>query len=434
MTVTTDVGAREWADVSVGEIVAPGPYSAATGPFGSSIGSRFFRTSGVPVIRGGNLSADTSIRLRDSDLVFLTKEKAAEFPRSTVRSGDLVFTCWGTINQVGLIDDEAAYPEYVISNKQMKLTPNPKRASSEFLYFLFSGPAMQREILNGTIGSSIPGFNLTRLRSIRILLPPLEEQSAIARALSDADQTVRAINRLLAKKQAVKQGMIHQLLTGMTRLPGYDSPWADIRLGDHVTYVKTVPLSRAQLDATSPLRYLHYGDIHTSSEVRLAAGERPMPRAPRALAKSAGRLQIGDLVFADASEDPDGVGKSVEVISVPPAGVVPGLHTIAARFDKSVLADGFKAYLQFMPAFRNALLRLAAGTKVLATTRSYISSIILTLPSVDEQRAIAAALTDCDEEITALCDRMSKANAIKQGMMQQLLTGRTRLPVAEATS
>jgi type I restriction enzyme S subunit len=138
------------------------------------------------------------------------------------------------------------------------------------------------------------------------------------------------------------------------------------------------------------------------------------------------------VVFADASEDAAGVGKSVEIVRVPPEGVVAGLHTIAARFDKSILADGFKGYLQFHPGFRKALLRLAAGTKVLATTRSYISSIDLALPSADEQAAIARVLGDADAEIDALDARLAKARSIRQGLRQQLLAGRTRLPVAAA--
>jgi type I restriction enzyme, S subunit len=165
-----------WRTIPVGKAAASGANSMATGPFGSSIGSRFFRNSGVPVIRGGNLSADSSVRLRDENLVFLDPGKAAEFPRSTVHCGDLIFTCWGTINQVGLIDESSVYDEYVISNKQMKLTPDPSIADSEFLYYFFSAPPMQREILKGSIGSSIPGFNLTRLRSLEITLPPLAQQ------------------------------------------------------------------------------------------------------------------------------------------------------------------------------------------------------------------------------------------------------------------
>lgn len=420
---------EDWKTVRVADVAARNSNALATGPFGSSIGARFFRSFGVPVIRGGNLSADSAVRIDEKNFVYLTPEKAREFSRSTVHSGDLIFTSWGTINQVGLIDKSGSFEEYVISNKQMKLTPNPQIASPEFLYYLFSGPAMQREILEGAIGSSIPGFNLTRLRSIEIQLPPIEEQEKIAHALSDAECLETTLHKLISKKQAIKQGMMQQLLTGLTRLPGFTAPWADYRLGEHVSYLRSVPLSRAQLNNESPLRYLHYGDIHTTTRVKLDAATTAMPRAPIALTRSAGRLQPGDLIFADASEDADGVGRSVEVLSVPPEGVVPGLHTIAARFDKSVLADGFKAYLQFIPIFRNGLLRLASGTKVLATNRSYISSIVLPLPPVDEQRAIASMLSDADTEIDMLAMRLKKAKEMKQGIMQQLLTGRTRLPV-----
>jgi len=257
----------------------------------------------------------------------------------------------------------------------------------------------------------------------------LAEQVRIADALTDANDLIASLERVIAKKQAIKRGMMQQLLTGRTRLPGHFGPWSNVRLGDHVTYVKTVALARAQLDNSSPMRYLHYGDIHTHAAIHLSAATATMPRVPQHQVGSAGFLQVGDLVFADASEDMAGVGKSVEVASVPTDGVVPGLHTIAARFDKTVLADGFKAYLQFIPHFRESLLRLAAGTKVLATTRAYISGITLSLPSIDEQHAIAEVLQDCDAELSVLEARLRKSESLKQGMMQQLLTGRTRLPV-----
>lgn len=227
---------------------------------------------------------------------------------------------------------------------------------------------------------------------------------------------------------------IEGLLEGRRRLPGFNEQWNDITLGDHVTYVKTVALPRAQLDTDSSAKYLHYGDIHTSEAIFLNAAKAPMPRVDEKLIKNAGRLNIGDLVFADASEDPAGVGKSVEIVDVPADGVVAGLHTIAARFDKTVLADGFKAYLQFIPEFRNALLRLAAGTKVLATTRRYISSVTLRLPSVEEQKAIVAALNRVNREIEIAQIRLRKSRDIEIGMRQQLLQGRTRLPATGGCS
>ncbi|WP_138443011.1 restriction endonuclease subunit S [Sinomonas susongensis] len=282
--------------------------------------------------------------------------------------------------------------------------------------------------------TSVPTLNRNNLTAYEVMIPSRRvEQANIAAVILEADTQIEALEKLIAKKRDVKLGMVQELLTGSTRLPGFTGEWRDITLGDHVTYLRTVALSRDQLDQESPLRYLHYGDIHTRSSVRLDAASESMPRAASHLASRAGRLAVGDLVFADASEDPDGVGKSVEVTDVPPEGAVPGLHTIAARFDKSVLADGFKGYIQFIPAFRAALLRLAAGTKVLATTRSYISGIALTLPGADEQRAIAEVLQDVDAEIVAWDRRLEWARAVKVGMMQELLTGRTRLPSKEET-
>lgn len=302
-----------------------------------------------------------------------------------------------------------------------------------YLAYFFRSSAGRSLVASLAQGATRYNIAKTKFLDIELTLPSPERQREIVEALGDADDLIATLERLIAKKQAIKQGMMQQLLTGRTRLPGFTDPWSEIRLGDHVKYVKTVALSRAQLDANSPLKYLHYGDIHTRSTVLLDAATEEMPRASAILAANAGRLQRGDLVFADASEDPDGVGKSVEIADTPRTGIVPGLHTIAARFDKSVLADGFKAYLQFIPSFRDQLLRLAAGTKVLATTRSYISSITLTLPGVAEQNAIAEVLHDSEREIEALRGRLSKAQDIKTGMMQQLLTGRTRLPVEAAS-
>lgn len=303
-----------------------------------------------------------------------------------------------------------------------------------YLAYFFRSSAGRSLVASLAQGATRYNIAKTKFLDVELALPSVERQREIVASLGDADDLIAALERMIAKKQAIKQGLMQQLLTGKTRLPGFTGDWADVTLGDHVSYVKTVALSRAQLDSESPTRYLHYGDIHTRSSVTLDAASESMPRASADLLRTAGRLQPGDLVFADASEDPDGVGKSVEISTVPSEGVVPGLHTIAARFDKAVLADGFKAYLQFIPAFREALLKLAAGTKVLATTRSYISSVVVSLPSTGEQQAIAQVLIYADVEIDALRARLAKARAVKTGMMQDLLTGRTRLPVAEGAA
>lgn len=265
------------------------------------------------------------------------------------------------------------------------------------------------------------------LLSTYVPLPPPPEQRAIAETLSDVDELLGALEALIAKKRAIKQAAMQQLLTGKTRLPGFSGAWETKRLGKHVTFLRTGTNSRAELTSDGPTKYLHYGDIHTSTRVWLNPLVHDMPSLPAECAQTLDRLRDGDLIFVDASEDLDGVGKSVEITGASRDDIVAGLHTIAARFDKSFLVDGFKAFLQFCPAFREHLRRLAAGTKVYATNRAHISSAEVPLPAGDEQEAIAAVLSDMDGEIATLERRRDKTHAIKQGMMQQLLTGRVRL-------
>ena len=283
----------------------------------------------------------------------------------------------------------------------------------------------QRMLVDYSSGSTAKGIQRKRFEQLCVVLPPLPEQRAIAAALSDVDALLAGLDRLIAKKRDLKQAAMQQLLTGQTRLPGFQGEWEVKRLGEHVRFLKNGVNSRAELTAIGAIKYLHYGDIHASGGVTLDPSE--LPSIPLARARTLDRLMVGDLIFVDASEDLDGVGKSVEIVGAADTQVVAGLHTIAARFDAAVLADGFKAYLQFCPPFRRHLQRLAAGTKVYATSRGHLATAEMLLPSTDEQTAIATVISDMDAELTALEARRDKTHALKQGMMQELLTGRTRL-------
>lgn len=202
--------------------------------------------------------------------------------------------------------------------------------------------------------------------------------------------------------------------------------WESKRLGDHVTFLRSGVNSRAELTLDDPIKYLHYGDIHSCASVMLDPAS--LPSLPSGKAKNLDRLRDGDLAFADASEDLVGVSKSVEICGASNTEIVSGLHTIVARFDKDTLADGFKSYLQFCPDFYGQLRRLAAGTKVYAIYRSHIASVEMRLPRVNEQKIIAAALGDMDALLNGLDRLITKKRDLKQAVMQQLLTGKTRLP------
>lgn len=383
-----------------------------------------------PLIKMGNIAR---VRMDLSRLEYIPDYVDVD-DSHRLEYGDVLFNTRNTLDLVGKVsiwrnEEPVAYYNSNILRFEFK---EDVVGDSRYFGYALNTQKMISEIRALATGTTSVAAVYTRdLLKLEVPVPSVGEQRAIADALGNVDALIDSLEYLTSKKHDVRQGIRQELLTGRTRLPGFTDDWREITLGDHVTYVPTVALSRDQLDQESTLRYLHYGDIHARKSVRLDATSESMPRAASHLALRAGRLNPGDLVFADASEDPAGVGKSVEISRVPLEGVIPGLHTIAARFDKSVLADGFKGYIQFIPAFRSALLRLAAGTKVLATTRRYISSIALTLPGPDEQRAIAAVLRDTDAEIILLERRLKSARAVKVGMMQELLSGRTRLSVTE---
>ncbi|TQS88603.1 restriction endonuclease subunit S [Arthrobacter sp. TS-15] len=406
---------------SISDVVTKGTTPTSLG--------RAFVSSGVRFIKVETIATDG--KYLPDKVAYIDASTHGLLRRSQLKQDDILFSIAGALGRTAIVDSSWLPAN---TNQAFAIIRPSKRSGIDPRYLLWAlrSQAIERHIAGINVQAAQANLSLEQVRDFEIPLPDIETQKVISDALDDADNLATTLKSLIAKKQAIKQGTVQQLLTGQTRLPGFDEPWRNVLLGDHVSYVKTVALSRAQLDTTSPLRYLHYGDIHTRSSVHIEADKEDMPRAARSIAGSAGRLQVGDVVFADASEDPDGVGKSVEISSVPLEGVVPGLHTIAARFDKAVLADGFKGYLQFIPAFRDSLLRLAAGTKVLATTRSYISSIRLSLPSVVEQRAIAEVLIDSDKEVDLLRTTLAKATSTRQGMMQELLTGHARLGSAEA--
>jgi type I restriction enzyme S subunit len=356
--------------------------------------------------------------------VFVSSAKATTLSANLAKSGDIVFTQRGTLGQVSLVPDEP-FESYLISQSQMKVSLDSTRHSPGYAYYYFSSPQGQRQILDSAIQTGVPHTNLGICKKYIFPAPAIAEQNQICDVLADIDSHLESIDRLLEKKRQIKQAVMQELLTGKRRLPGFEGEWETIRLGDHVKYLKNGTNSRAELRADGRVKYLHYGNVHASS--RSFASPYDLPSLPVSKAAGLDRLKDGDLIFADASEDIAGVSKSVEIYDSRKSEVVSGLHTIAARFEKSVLADGFKGFLQYIPTFSEHLRRLAAGTKVYATNRVHISSAEVQLPPVSEQRAIAGVLSEMDIELAALEDRRDKTRELKQGMMQELLTGRIRL-------
>ncbi|MBD2079880.1 restriction endonuclease subunit S [Leptolyngbya sp. FACHB-17] len=184
-----------WDVVKAGKLAAPGKHSCVGGPFGSNLVRQdYVEYPGVPVIRGGNLVLGSRV-FQDFDFVFVSEEKAASLQQNTAHPGDLVFMQRGaSIGQVSLIPKNAKFSRYILSQNLMKLTPDPQKADVKFLCYYFLSPLAQELIQRHSVGSTIPGFNLTQLRDFPVPLPPLNEQKAIAHILGTLDDKIE-LNR-----------------------------------------------------------------------------------------------------------------------------------------------------------------------------------------------------------------------------------------------
>ncbi len=204
--------------------------------------------------------------------------------------------------------------------------------------------------------------------------------------------------------------------------------WEVIPIRDIFQFLRTASNSRADLDENGDAAYVHYGDIHTRWNYILDFAVTDVPRILLSKAGMASRLREGDLIVADASEDEIGVGKSVEVRNLGKEIAVSGLHTILLRPKDNRLYHGYGGYLQEIPLVKDQLRRIATGLKVFGISKRALRDVLVPIPSPTEQAAIAASLSDVEGLIAALDELIAKKRAIKQGTMQQLLTGKTRLP------
>jgi type I restriction enzyme S subunit len=301
---------------------------------------------------------------------------------------------------------------------------------SPYLYYFLQSRAARAHMISNSIQTAITGINTVSYFSCPVIIPLRAEQEAIAEALSDADALIESLKQLIAKKRQIKQGTMQALLTGKQRLPGFEGKWHRKALSELFGFSGGYSASRDQLSAEGHC-YLHYGDIHTSTKsfVDVTAERQELPRLDIPLNKvnANSLLKDGDVVFVDASEDDDGTSKHVVVINRDNLPFVSGLHTIVAKSKTDELDHVFRRYCFQTSDIKQQFRFFAVGTKVSGVSKSNIGKIELSLPPVVEQCAIATILTDMDTEIVNLETRLAKTRQLKQGMMQELLTGRVRL-------
>lgn len=351
--------------------------------------AQYYETHGIPALRSANIRESG---ITDTDLVFISAASNALLAKSQIRVGDVltVRTGYPGTSAVARSIHEGCNCIDIL------ITRPSKELDSEYLALWINSSFGKEQVLRNQGGLAQKHFNVSDMRNLIVALPPIHEQRAIASALSDVDALLAGLDRLIARKRDLKQAAMQQLLTGKTRLGGFKGEWEARRLGEIVKFEKG--------------RLITEGSAIPGTVPVIAGGKEPAYFHNKA-------NRTGKTITISAS------GAS--------AGYVAFFNEPIFASDCTTIGESEDYSIEFV----YFLLKWKQSTIYAAQTggaqphvhASDVSPIEIIWPAVPEQVAIAAVLSDMDAEISALEARRDKTRALKQGMMQELLTGRMRL-------
>ena len=396
-----------WETVSIQQLIEGG---SVVGHLDGNHGELYprsheFKESGVPYITANDLKGH---EVDFSHCKYLSQERAATFRKGIARSGDVLFAHNATVGPTALLSTDLDY--VILSTTATYYRCNPNKLNNSFLLYSLQSPLFvwqYQAIMSQSTRNQVP---ITAQRKLSIILPPtLAEQEAIAEALSDADALIEGLESLIAKKRAIKQGAMQELITDKRRLPGFEGEWVEKTIGD---------ICRIEMGRTPPrliksywgsgYKWLSIADLNSkviteSKEEITKLAASTMTIVPKGTLIMSFKLSLGRLGFAGCD-----------------------LFTNEAicSFNNMSESAGFLYYVLGRTDFS---LYGKQAVKGYTLNKESLNSIQIRLPSLDEQSAISAVLSDMDDEIAALEGKLTKARQVKQGMMQELLTGRIRL-------
>ena len=364
------------------------------------------------VLRMGNLQNGY---IDWTDLVFTNDEK--DIQKYSLVKGDVLFNRTNSADLVGKTslyrgEYPAIYAGYLI-----KLNYDRKKVVGEYLnYILNTQEAKEYCLAVKTDGVSQSNINAQKICAFLFHLPPFEEQKKISEFLSDVDNLISSLQKLIEKKKAIKQGAMQELLTGKKRLPGFSGEWSKQQLGDICNIVNggTPSTSIAEFwngkilwctptDITScSTKYIYTTESKITESGLKASSATLLPKGALLLCS---RATIGEVRIAGNTICTNQGFKSLVV--------------------HQNISNEWLYYMVHVLKFN--MLEKAIGSTFLEISKKDLAELDIIVPEFTEQKAIAQVLSDMDSEIELLEKKLAKYQQIKQGMMQELLTGRIRL-------
>lgn len=367
--------------------------SVKTGPFGSMLHAEDYVAKGTPIVTTEHFK-NGILPLVGKDIPQIGIEDLKRMSSYTLTKDDIVFSRVGSVDINALVT--VRQKGWLFSGRVLRVRPF-KQTDSLYLHYGLLKHSVRSDIVSRAVGLTMASINTKILGETELSLPPLNEQRRIASALTSIDNLISSLGKLIEKKKNIKQGAMQQLLTGQIRLKGFSEPWGEKKLEEVCSVKRGVRVVKRNLttdglypvyqNTNFPLGYSNQYNVEANTPFVIIGG-------------SAGQVGICRERYWAADD--------------------------CAFF---ACHDIYKEYLHYVLLLNqsNILHNVRTGT-IPRLDRSFLSNMVVYISSnIDEQQAIATILTKMDDEITALEAKRAKYEAIKQGMMQQLLTGKIRL-------
>ena len=400
-----------WESKTLGALIDEGKIVIQTGPFGTVLSAKEFVKYGIPVVAVREIR-EGYIQIFD-ETPCVSMKTYNQLSKYNLATNDLVFARKGNVERSALIP--LTKTKYFLGSDGICLRVITKNLLPQYLFYAIQSNTVRSFLIQNAYGTTMAGLNEKILSAIPLFLPvDIDEQSAIAETFSDIDRLISSLQKLIEKKKAIKQGAMQELLTGKKRLPGFSGKWTNTTLGRCFSKIVgggtpsraisefwngEIPWATVKDFATfNPYKTQEYiseaGLNHSSTHL-----------IPKGTLITSTRMGIGKIViyYVDVAINQD----------------------LKALF---VSDDVSKEYIYHLFGMVGKIIEsLGNGSTVKGIRIEQLKNLSIVLPKKNEQQAIAQVLSDMDSEIEQLEKKMAKYQQIKQGMMQELLTGRIRV-------
>lgn len=380
--------------------------SVKTGPFGSMLHAEDYVAKGTPIVTTEHFK-NGILPLVGKDIPQVGIEDLKRMSSYTLTKDDIVFSRVGSVDINALVT--VRQKGWLFSGRVLRVRPF-KQTDSLYLHYGLLKHSVRSDIVSRAVGLTMASINTKILGETELSLPPLNEQHSIASALTSIDNLISSLGKLIEKKKNIKQGAMQQLLTGKIRLKEFTEPWMEKKLGDIGSLAMCKRIFQEETSEEGDVPFYKIGTFGQQADAYITKGKyeqfKQMYRFP----------QKGDVLISAAGT----IGRMV-IYNGEPA-YFQDSNIVWLAHNGKYITNNFLFYI-----YQRTDWNTEDTTIARLYNNNFNNTCIYFPSSITEQQAIANILSKMDNEITALETKKAKYEAIKQGMMQQLLTGKIRL-------